>query len=328
MQEIYQGCITDVPGVKLGHAVSKAGRTGCSVILLEQGGIAGIDIGGSAPGTRETEMLNPTNQIMKIHSILLAGGSTFGLSATTGVQHYLQEHNIGYLASTGVVVPIVPSAVIFDLDIGKPQIYPDREMGYRACQSAVHHPSLNGMIGAGYGALCGKVLGSNHAMKGGLATTSCRIGETVVMGAVAVCNAWGDVLDPGSNRIITGAKDPDNPGEFLNTNRYIRHGGDFDTRFFGRDTTLCVVATNAKFNREEITKIALMAQDGIARIIRPSHTMFDGDIVFTLATGTTDESVDETTAGAVAADLVEQAIVRSVCASNGITLPQSCSRQI
>lgn len=315
------GCITDVPGVKLGHAHSAAGLTGCSVVLLEEGAIAGIDIGGSAPGTRETEMLNPTNQIVRIHSLLLAGGSTFGLSATSGVQQYLQETGIGYLASTGVVVPIVPSAVIFDLDIGKPQIYPDKEMGYQACLNATTRPSAEGLVGAGTGALCGKVLGSDYAMAGGIGTISCRFKKDIVVGALVVCNAWGDILAPNSAEILAGARGAGEQKKFLNTNQYLKQGGSFDDRFFGRDTTLCVVATNAKFDREQTTKIAMMAQDGIARVIRPSHTMYDGDVVFSLATGQSEETADETVIGAIAADLVEQAIVRSVCASNHLPFP-------
>jgi L-aminopeptidase/D-esterase-like protein len=315
----WKHCITDVPGIRVGHAQSDKGHTGCSVILMEQGGIAGVDIGGSAPGMRETEMLNPTNMIMHIHAILLTGGSTFGLAAAGGVQQFLVEHDIGFHASTGVVVPIVPTAVIFDLDIGKPQIYPDREMGYRACHSASPDTSPLGLVGAGCGATCGKVLGSDQAMRGGLGTASALLANGVVIGALAVCNAWGDVVNPRLGKIVAGAKDPNRPVDFLDTEAYICRQSEVDTRYFGMDTTLCVVATNAKFSREQVTKLAMMAQDGIARAIRPSHTLFDGDVVFALSLAPDDQrQMDVNIAGSFAARLVEEAIIRGVCTANQI----------
>ncbi len=311
-----RGCLTDVPGVKVGHAYSVEGRTGCTVVFFERGAIAGVDIGGSAPATRETEILNPTNMIMRIHAIMLAGGSTFGLHAASGVQKYLQDRDIGYRASTGVVIPIVPSAAIFDLDVGKPRIYPDHAMGHRACENATNSQSEQGPIGAGLGATCGKVLGSDFCMKGGLGTASSRLSNGVVVGALAVCNAWGDVVDFETDQIVAGAHDPKMAGKFLNTEHYIEDVMDFGARFFGMDTTLCVVATNAKFSREQITKIAMMAQDGIARAIRPSHTLFDGDVVFCASTATSAENVDVNIVGSIAARLVSQAIIRGVLAAN------------
>jgi L-aminopeptidase/D-esterase-like protein len=284
-------------------------------LLLERGAIAGMDIGGSAPATRETELLNPTNMIMRIHALLLTGGSTFGLSAAGGVQQSLVEQGIGFRASTGVVVPIVPSAAIFDLDVGRPRIYADVEMGYAACLNAGREPSPQGCVGAGTGATCGKVLGSEHAMRGGLGTTSFKFDDGLVVGAIAVCNAWGDVIDPGSGDILAGARDPSDPESFLDTEAHITGLREFDTRFFSMDTTLCVVATNARFTREQITKMAMMAQDGIARVVRPSHTMFDGDVVFALSLG--ERQVDVNVVGSIAARLVASAIVRAVCAANG-----------
>jgi L-aminopeptidase/D-esterase-like protein len=309
------GCITDVPGLHVGHAHSQAGHTGCTVLMIEGGAIAGVDIGGSAPGMRESEMLNPTNMVMKIHAVLLAGGSTFGLNAAGGVQAYLQDRDIGFRASTGVIVPLVPTAVIFDLDVGKPRIYPDREMGLDACNAATAGPSPQGPVGAGIGATCGKVLGSDLAMRGGLGTASATLGDGVVIGALAVCNAWGDVVD-GRGRIVAGARDPQRPGVPLDTEAHLTGTARLTSRYFGMDTTLCVVATNAVFSREQATKLAMMAQDGIARVIRPSHTMFDGDVVFALSHG--DRSIDVNVAGSVAARLVEAAIVRGVCAANDI----------
>jgi L-aminopeptidase/D-esterase-like protein len=315
-------CITDVPGILVGHAQSDTGHTGCTVIMMEGGAIAGVDIGGSAPGMRETEMLNPTNMVMSIHAVLLTGGSTFGLNAAGGVQQYLQEHDIGFHAATGVVIPIVPTAVIFDLDIGKPRIYPDREMGYRACDSATSDTSLQGLVGAGAGATCGKVLGSDLAMRGGIGTASAVLVNGVVIGVLAVCNAWGDVYDPQTGAIIAGARNPSAPDRFLYTEEFILTKTQVTTRYFGMDTTLCVVATNARFSREETTKLAMMAQDGIARAVRPSHTQFDGDVVFALSmAGNVDRRVDVNIAGSVAARLVSQAIVRGVSVGNDMSDP-------
>ncbi|MCA9252374.1 MAG: P1 family peptidase [Phycisphaerales bacterium] len=310
------GCISDVPGVHIGHAHSESGHTGVTVLLFESGAIAGIDIGGSAPATRETELLNPTNMIMRIHAILLTGGSTFGLGAAAGVQRFLQEKDIGFRASTGVVVPIVPTAAIFDLDVGRPRIYPDAQMGYDACRNAKAKPTRQGSIGAGSGALCGKVLGTPTAMRGGVGTASITFPDGLTIGALAVCNAWGDVLDPDTGSIVAGARDPDAPERFLNTDDYLIKRREIDPRFFGRDTTLCVVATNAKFSREQITKLAMMAQDGIARAVRPSHTMFDGDVVFAVSLG--DKEVDVNVAGSIAARMIVEAINRGVREANKV----------
>jgi len=267
-----------------------------------------VDIGGSAPGTRETEMLNPTNMVMAIHAVLLTGGSTFGLAAASGVQAYLAEKDIGFRASTGVVVPIVPSACIFDLDVGKPRIYPDHAMALQACRAAREDLEAQGAVGAGIGATCGKALGTASAMRGGLGVASTVLPGGVVVGALAVCNAWGDVVNL-RNEIVAGARDPGS-GQHIDTERWLCEQTELDMRYFGRDTTLCVVATNAAFSREQMTKIAMMAQDGIARATRPSHTLFDGDVVFGLSAG--DRSGDVTIVGAAAARLVSQAIIRGV----------------
>lgn len=333
MSSKLKGCITDVPGLRVGHAASTAGKTGCTVVLAEHGAIAGVDIGGSAPGMRETEMLTPTNMVMRTHAILLTGGSTFGLNAAGGVQQFLQERDIGFTASTGVIVPIVPSAVIFDLDIGKPRIYPDRSMGLAASEAAVTDASPEGRIGVGVGATVGKVLGSEQAMYGGVGTASVRLANGVTVGVLAVCNAWGDIVHPKTGRILAGARGGGSEGgtegaegELLDTESYIAGLTELGTRYFGMDTTLCVVATDGAFTREQITKVAMMAQDGIARVIRPSHTMFDGDVVFALSTRSragepVAASVDVNIVGSAAARLVETAIVRGVCIGNGLRVP-------
>lgn len=315
-------CITDVPGIRVGHAESPEGHTGCTVVLIEHGAIAGVDIGGSAPGMRETEMLNPTNVVMRIHAVLLTGGSTFGLNAAGGVQRFLQARDIGFTASTGVVVPIVPTAVIFDLDVGKPRIYPDSAMGLAACEAATETASPEGPVGVGLGATVGKVFGSDRAMRGGLGTASVRLVNGATVGALAVCNAWGDVVDSRTSEILAGARRPNGAEEFLNTESYILGQSQLSSRYFGMDTTLCVVATDAALSREQTTKVAVMAQDGIARVIRPSHTMFDGDVVFALSTlGRPAQAVDVNIVGSVAARLVETAVVRAVCLGNGLPVP-------
>jgi L-aminopeptidase/D-esterase-like protein len=313
MATTSDGCITAVPGIRVGHAHSKEGHTGCTVVLCERGAVAGVDIGGSAPGTRETEMLNPTNVVVGIHAVLLTGGSTFGLAAASGVQAYLVQHDIGFHASTGVVVPIVPTACIFDLDVGTPRIYPDHAMGLEACHAASSEASPIGAVGVGIGARCGKALGTDCAMRGGLGAASATLPGGVVVGALAVSNAWGDVVN-ARGEIIAGARRQDAPTRFLDTESWLLQQTKLSTRYFGMDTTLCVVATNARFSREQTNKIAMMAQDGIARSTRPSHTMFDGDVVFALSLGSLE--ADVTIVGALAAQLVCKAIIRGVRATN------------
>jgi L-aminopeptidase/D-esterase-like protein len=308
-----------VPGIRVGHAHSEDGHTGCTVVLCEEGAIAGVDIGGSAPGTRETEMLNPTNMVMGIHAVLLTGGSTFGLAAASGVQAYLVDRGFGFRASTGVVVPIVPTACIFDLDVGRPRIYPDHEMGFRACENAREGPTTQGAVGAGIGATVGKALGTDQAMRGGIGTASTTLPGGVAIGAVSVCNAWGDVINL-RNEIVAGARAPDT-GAFLHTEEWLLQQTSVETRYFGMDTTLCVVSTNARFSREQMTKIAMMAQDGIARATRPSHTLFDGDVVFALSVGSGGPQSDVNVVGAAAARLVSQAIIHGVRAANPAPRP-------
>jgi L-aminopeptidase/D-esterase-like protein len=262
--------------------------------------------------------------VMRIHAVLLTGGSTFGLNAAGGVQRFLQARDIGFTASTGVVVPIVPTAVIFDLDVGKPRIYPDSAMGLAACEAATETASPEGSVGVGLGATVGKVLGSDHAMRGGVGTASVRLANGVTVGALAVCNAWGDVVDSRNGEILAGARRPDAADEFLDTESHILEQTQLSTRYFGMDTTLCIVATDAAFSREQTTKVAMMAQDGIARVVRPSHTMFDGDVVFALSTlGRPAQVVDVNVVGSVAARLVETAIVRAVCIGNDLPIPEA-----
>jgi L-aminopeptidase/D-esterase-like protein len=319
--------ITDVRGIEVGHAQDDSALTGCTVILARKGAVAGVDVRGGAPGTRETDLLNPINLVDKVHAVMLAGGSAFGLDAASGVMRYLDERKIGF--NTGVArVPIVPAAILYDLNVGRSDVRPDLEMGYRACLAASSKVVAEGNVGAGTGASVGKLIGAKQAMKSGLGSASISIGSGVVVGALAVVNTFGDVVDPNTGEIVAGLRSAKvgplqigAPGYFADTLQMMK-------TFLGKtvlsfathnNTLLCVVAVNATLTKPEMTKVAQMAQDGIARSTRPAHTMLDGDTVFALATG--GKKVDVSTVGAFAAEVLAQAIVRAVraaCSAGGL----------
>ena len=299
--------LCDVPGIRIGHAQNPVARTGCTVVIPDGGAVAGVDVRGSAPGTREIESMRPVRLVQQVHAILLTGGSAFGLDASGGVQQYLEEHGVGF--DVGVArVPIVPAAVIFDLAVGDASVRPDKKMGYRAAENASDHDTSAGQIGAGSGATVGKIHGPEHAMPGGLGQASEVIGGAVVIAALAVVNAFGDVVDPDSGRILVGARDKS--GRFVDTMAQFRARGAHFTSPWSGNTTLAVVATNAKLSKEEAIKVAQMAQDGLARAIRPVHTLVDGDIVFALSCGNV--RCDSAIVGSIAAEVVARAIVRAV----------------
>jgi L-aminopeptidase/D-esterase-like protein len=300
--------ITDVEGIKVGHASDFTGLTGCTVVLCSDGAVAGVDVRGSAPGTRETDLLRPVNLVREAHAILLTGGSAFGLDAASGVMQYLSEHGVGF-NSGARPVPIVPAAVLFDLDVGDPTAYPDKAMGYKACLSATTGYVEQGCIGAGTGATVGKILGLKHAMKGGVGSASLSIGDLVV-GAIVAVNALGDVVDYRSGDIIAGCRD--DSGCFVGTVHHMLNG-DLQHRGFG-NTTIGVVATNAMLDKEGINKVAQMAHDGYALAIRPVHTMYDGDTVFALTTQRV--TADVTQVGVAAVEVMAQAILNAVRAAN------------
>lgn len=297
--------LCDVPGLRIGHAQNDEARTGCTVIWPENGAVAGVDVRGSAPGTREIELLRPVRLVQHIHALLLTGGSAFGLDAAGGVQQFLEERNIGF--DVGVAkVPIVPAAVIFDLAVGDAKIRPDREMGYRAAQNASTDDVSNGMVGAGAGSTVGKSAGLEHAMPGGLGQASEQVGNTIVVAALVVVNAFGDVI--GKNgEILAGARADD--GTYFDSMALLRQMASGEQGFAG-NTTLAVVATNAALSKEACTKVAQMAHDGLARAINPIHTMYDGDIAFALSCG--DEPADNNVIGAVGAELVARAVRKAV----------------
>jgi L-aminopeptidase/D-esterase-like protein len=313
--------ITDIPGIEVGQAQDDEALTGCTVILCRKGAVGGVDVRGGAPGTRETDLLNPINLVDKVHAVVLAGGSAFGLDAASGVMKYLAEQKIGY-GLGAARVPIVPAAILFDLGLGKSARHPDPEMGYAAASAATSGPVAEGNAGAGTGATVGKIFGMAGAMKSGLGTSSIEIGGGVVVGAIVAVNAFGDVLDPATNQIIAGARPTrigplklGGAGQFADTLEVMKSfaGRTILSLATGGNTVIGVVATNAKFDKAQATKMAQMAQDGLARTIRPAHTMLDGDTIFALATG--QKKADVSIVGAYAAEALAQAIMRAVKAA-------------
>lgn len=310
--------ITDVPGIEVGQAQNDEALTGVTVVLCRKGATGGVDVRGSAPGTRETDVLDPVNLVDKVHAVTLAGGSAFGLDAASGVVRWLEEQGIGF--NTGAArVPIVPAAILYDLAVGRADVRPDAAMGYAAA-SAVHSGSVvEGNAGAGTGASVGKIFGMAGAMKAGLGTASIAIGGGVVVGALVAVNAFGDVVDPETGEIIAGAR-PVKMGpvklggekRFADTLHVMQSfpGRQIMRLAAGRNTVIGVVAANVKFTKAEATKMAQMAHDGLARTIRPAHTMLDGDTIFALATG--GRHGDVSTVGAYAAEALSQAILRAV----------------
>lgn len=310
--------ITDVRGIEVGHAQNEEALTGCTVIICRKGAVAGVDVRGGAPGTRETDLLNPINLVEKVHAVVLAGGSAFGLDAASGVMHYLEEKKIGF--NTGAArVPIVPSAILYDLNLGRADVRPDSAMGYRAAASASSAAPVQGNAGVGMGASVGKMFGGSLSMKAGVGTASMDIGSGVIVGALVAVNAWGDVVDPQTNEIIAGLRSGKVGPLRVGTKDYFADTLTMMKKPTGRsilglasraNTVIGVVATNAKLTKAQATKIAQMAQDGVARTIRPAHTMLDGDVIFALSTGA--KNADVNTVGAFAAEAVTAAILRAV----------------
>jgi len=324
---MFTNYLTEIPGILVGHAQNTAALTGCTVVLCPRGAVSGVDQRGGAPGTRETDALRPMHLVQKAHAVVLSGGSAYGLDASSGVMKYLEENKSGF--NTGVVrVPIVASAVLFDLGIGDPSIRPDAAMGYDACTAASNGPIVEGNVGAGTGATAGKLFGMKQAFKTGVGTASLKIGRLVI-GAIVVANPFGDIIDPDTQQIIAGARSFKKVGIQFGRNQYFADTLGSMSSTVGKailklagfsNTVIGVVVTNAKLNKEETNKVAQMAQDGIALTVRPAHTMMDGDTIFALATGETREDVN--IVGAYAAQVFAQAIVRSVkSASPAADLP-------
>jgi L-aminopeptidase/D-esterase-like protein len=313
----WSGGITDIPGLKVGHAHDAEALTGCTVVLCESGAVGGVDQRGGAPGTRETDLLRPSQLVQKVHAILLSGGSAFGLDAAAGILRFLEERQVGF--DVGVThVPIVPGAVILDLSIGRSDVRPDAEMGYQACLNAAGGQVMEGNVGGGCGATVGKIFGMGGAMKSGLGTAGMEIGQGLGVGAIAVVNCFGDIVDPHTGEIVAGARSTDDGQDgslhFADTLAVMQSlAGSSSSKTAGQNTVIGVVATNAALNKEEVNRVAQMAHDGLARAVRPSHTMFDGDTIFALATGPI--QADVSLVGAFGAEVFSQAILRAVRAA-------------
>jgi L-aminopeptidase/D-esterase-like protein len=307
------GSITDVPGIKVGHFTETRRPTGCTVVLTGDGAVCGVDVRGSAPGTREIALLDPINIVQEVHGIVLSGGSAFGLDTAGGVMQFLEEKNIGFPTGNGVV-PIVPAAILYDLGIGDPSIRPGREAGYKACQAASEEAVEEGNVGAGAGATVGKMFGSKFAMKSGIGTASFMIEDLVVAAIVAV-NAVGDVINPSTGQILAGARNEDG---FINTAKQLKKRKlSRQKAKAGENTTIGIVATNVTLSKIEATKVAQMAHDGLARAINPVHLTMDGDTIFALATGKIDYP-NLSQVGALAAEAMALAVNRAVLCAKGI----------
>jgi len=309
------GAITDVADIKVGHFTDTRRPTGCTVILAEEGAVAGVDVRGAAPGTRETDLLNPINTVQQIHAVVLSGGSAFGLDTATGAMRYLEERGIGF--NVGVAkVPIVPAAILFDLGVGDPKIRPDAEAGYRACRAASASIPAEGNVGAGAGATIGKLFGMSRAMKSGVGTSAFKL-EGITVGAIVAVNAVGDVFDPSTAKIVAGARTRDGKS-LVNSIESIKRGEQLPPLIAGTATTIGVVATDVVLSKAQATKVAQMAHDGLARTINPVHTAYDGDTIFALATGKSSKQANVTLIGALAAEAMARAVLRAVRAARGI----------
>ena len=306
--------LTDVPGIKVGHFTLQERPTGCTVILAEAGATAGVDVRGAAPATRETDLLDPTNTVQIAHAIVLSGGSAFGLDAASGVMRYLEEKKIGFEFGSAHV-PIVPTAALFDLGVGDAKIRPTAYCGDQAAKAASTAPVVEGNVGAGAGATIGKAGGMGRAMKSGVGSAAISMPDGLIVAALVAVNALGDVIDPATGQVVAGVRTPDGKS-FSDARKLLRLGS---VRFpTGENTTLGVVATNARLTKTQATRVAQMAHDGYARAIAPSHTPVDGDTIFALATGAKTGNADVGLIGALAADVMAEAIVRAARQATGI----------
>jgi len=308
--------LTAVPGVKVGHHTLAGRPTGCTVILTEAGATAGVDVRGSAPATRETDLLNPVNIVQQVHAIVLSGGSAFGLDSATGVMKYLEEKQIGFKFGSAHV-PIVPGASLFDLGIGDPMIRPSADCGYQAAKAATEAPVSEGNVGAGAGATVGKTGALNRAMKSGIGSASIVMPDGLIVAAIVAVNAAGDVIDPATGKVVAGTRTADGNG-LADARVMLRSGAPPPAGRGGENTTIGVVATNATLTKTQATRVAQMAHDGFARAISPSHTPVDGDAIFAIATGARTGDPDLGRIGALAAEAMADAIVRAAREATGI----------
>jgi L-aminopeptidase/D-esterase-like protein len=309
--------ITDVAGIAVGHFTDPRRPTGCTVVLARAGAVGGVDVRGAAPGTRETDLLAPGNVVEQVHAVLLSGGSAFGLDAAGGVMQWLDQRGIG-LQVGPVRVPIVPAAVLFDLPLGDPRIRPDAAAGHAACVAASTAAPAEGNVGAGAGAVVGKVFGFRRAMKAGIGSASITV-DGITVGAIVACNAVGDVIDPATGQVIAGARTEDG-NALLDTRRALLRGDVPRPMLAGSNTTIGVIATDAILTKAQVGRLATVGHDGLARAINPVHTLSDGDALFALATGASGRTLGMMTLCTMAAEACAQAVVRAVHAARGVSV--------
>ena len=331
MKAIHNNSLTSLQGILIGHYTDDRRPTGCTVVLCPQGAVAGVDVRGAAPGTRDTDALSPSNTVQEVHGVLLTGGSAYGLDAAGGVMRWLEERGHGFQVGPAIV-PIVPAAVIFDLwvdDFSKtrpvstqnPRIRPDAQAGYLACQAANSEPVQQGNVGAGAGATLGKLNGTDCAMKGGIGSASlCVHGVTVA--ALVVCNALGDVVDPQTGKLLAGARVSADSRDLLDIVKAQLNGHSISKPQAGSNTTIGVVATDAVLTKPQAHRLAQVAHDGLARSIRPVHTPMDGDTLFALGTGTSGKAADMMLLSTLAAEVTAMAVVNAVLAAKDLRFGQ------
>ena len=310
------GAITDVLGLEVGHFTDTRRPTGCTVIIARDGAVAGVDVRGAAPGTRETDLLHPANLVDRVHAVLLSGGSAWGLDAAAGVMRWLEENNIGLPVGFGLV-PIVPAAVLFDLPVGDFRIRPDASAGYQACQAASRTAPTQGNIGAGAGALVGKMFGLARAMRGGIGTASITV-DGITVGAIIACNAMGDIVDPATGAVIAGARTADGRS-LLDSRAALLAGEGPKPVLAGTTTTIGLIATDAILTKAQAHRLAVVAHDGLARSINPVHTMSDGDTLFALGTGQSGKTAGMMLLSTLAAEVTARAVVQAALAAKGQT---------
>ncbi len=311
------GSITRVQGIEVGHHTDTRRPTGCSVVIARAGAVGGVDVRGAAPGTRETDLLHPTNLVERVHAVLLAGGSAWGLDAASGAVRWLEEQGVG-LDVRYARLPLVPAAVLFDLGVGDARIRPDAASGYAACAAASSEAPAEGNVGAGAGACVGKVFGMAHAMKGGIGTASVTV-EGVTVGALIACNALGDVVDPDTGQVLAGAR-TEGGQQLRDTRRALLRGELPKPVLAGTNTTIGVIATDAQITKAQAHRLAVVSHDGLARAINPVHTMSDGDTLFTLGTGASGRTLGMMALATMAAEVTAVATLRAVLCARGITM--------
>jgi len=305
--------IVDVAGISVGHATDLNRLTGCTVVLCPPGATAAVDVRGGAPGTRETDLLGPGRLVQQVQAVVLAGGSAFGLAAADGVVRYLAERSHGWPVGS-IRVPIVPAAILFDLGIGDPHAYPDASAGWQAAQTATSAGLEVGCVGAGTGAAVGKVLGINRAVKSGIGSAAIRLASGATVGAIVAVNALGDVVSPVSGQILAGSRDP-STDEYVSAVSQLIHAEPITPSLAGTNTTIGVVATDAALDRDDLVRVAASAHDGLARVVRPAHTLYDGDTFFALSTRQSRTKVNPIAVAVAAGEVVATAIVQAVMAA-------------